>query len=773
MADDDYTEEPAAESETPGEEAPEAPALDVAPPDEKSNLAAFLTDDEAKKYVRRCIDRYQRDLASREPRMRRLKELQERYAMMAAPKSFPWTGAANIRTPTVAGPTLQIQARLFDMLCPASGDLFSVVPATSDEQDYAHLGESFGNTYLRYHMPQYEQGMDFLIHEVCLFGSGFRRTIGDTYLRKVTSDTVGIEDFVVSAGHRSRDPSLSDVEFYTYVHRVSVAEIKAMGDGPGAPYVNTDKIKEEVNADTQASALQTAIVKQQGTDVDEEFEPHQVLECHCRYELPNAPGRNPAFDGKRHWLVVYIDWPSETILRMSLREEDDPDDVRRFERGQKKLAEYEQQLAQAQAAAELIAMGPRPQVGPDGMPIMDPMTGAPIMQPAAPPPPMPGPPPPMPPPVRKRQVCWFTHYRCFESGGFYGLGYGDILLGLAMAKDTILNQHVDGMTLKNAKPAFMNRNLKMQRGNVSVRPGEFIEVDIPVGAKLSEALMFVDPPDNDPSTVSLVQMLDGMSDILAGSADMMSGQVPGSNQAATSIQIFAEQAMTPITVLGRRLTNCLKHELYKVWRCFAVFLEDDEIQDIVREAGNPITENVTRAMFAPNARLIPTADPRLKSQRAKEFQDLMGFVMNSPVLAQNPASIRKLAELGLKLFPDGAQFAQLLPPDQPHPPPPPPMKPYWEEEAGYLNGQPSQVHPDDNDDEHIQGHMMGTPAEGMLPKPMRDAKEQHVRDHHAAKIRKGMGPIEQQKAALLGPSGEGPSPMAGPGGDQLAGGLPS
>ena len=69
-----------------------------------------------------------------------------------------------------------------------------------------------------------------------------------------------------------------------------------------------------------------------------------------------------------------------------------------------------------------------------------------------------------------------------EADGFYGLGYGDLLYGLCLAENTILNQHIDGVTLKNAKPMFMSRSLRMKRGEINVQPGSAIEVDALLGA---------------------------------------------------------------------------------------------------------------------------------------------------------------------------------------------------------------------------------------------------------------------------------------------------
>src|ERR1041385_8832895 len=154
------------------------------------------------------------------------------------------------------------------------------------------------------------QGMDDTLHQMCLYGSGFRRTIFDGYEKKGRSDWIPIEDFVVAYGQRSQDPSMSDVPRYSMVHYMSLADIEAYGDE--GIFVNTKDIRKTPN-NTERSEFAERARKIDGVFPNDEDEdaPRKVIEQHCRIKLPNEPGRHPAFDGKTHYVVVTVDSGSE------------------------------------------------------------------------------------------------------------------------------------------------------------------------------------------------------------------------------------------------------------------------------------------------------------------------------------------------------------------------------------------------------------------------------------------------------------------------------
>jgi hypothetical protein len=647
--------------------------------------------------------------------MQQITRLQKMYALIHEKKSIPWANCANVKTPSLTGPVLQIQARLYDMLWPATGKVFNVIPATMEDQQFSHASEQFANSYVRYKMPYMSQGISSVLHGKCLYGSAFRRTNWDPYEMRVVSDTIPIDDFVVRNSRPSKDPSLTDIYRYTEVQYLSGYEIRQNGER--GLYVQTDMLKEGAKVDrTEFREMADRIdgASQDDDEQDDDYSVRQMLFQHCTWKLPNQPEKHPALDGKEHYVHVLVDAYTGVVLRMSLREEDDPDDKRRYDREMQKLqAEQAAMVPMPPAAPPAQDMTAPPM--PGAMDSTMPGVAAPNLQPpegqtaapgasVMPPAPMSFPPLDprlLPRPVRKRQIPFYTHYKCFESDGFYGLGYGDLLYGLVTATNTVINQWIDGMALKNAKPAFMSRQSRMARGTINIGPGQFNEIDVPMGS-IKDAITFIDPPQADPGTVPLIRMLDGMRDVIAGNSDLMSGQAPGSNQTKAGMQILNEQMMAPITVLARQTKEEFRHELTKIWRCWGVFLEDQDVVDVVSDTGQPTRIPIGKWMFTPSVHLVPASDPRMKSQRLEDLQGLTGFIMGLPAIAQNPAVggpiMMKLAEMVFNVYPDGGALIPLL---QPPPPPPPQPMSQLEENVGFLRGQDHPVHPADNDEEHL------------------------------------------------------------------------
>src|SRR6185295_13297494 len=128
--------------------------------------------------------------------------------------------------PVLTTAELQIQGRLYDMVWPANGKVMLCNPTGLHDIDRATTAELFANTYIRRKMPEMGQGLDDTIHQVCIYGSAFRRTYWNAYEGRVCSDWIAIEDFVVAHSQRSQDPSMRDVPRYTMVQHLTYYDIE-------------------------------------------------------------------------------------------------------------------------------------------------------------------------------------------------------------------------------------------------------------------------------------------------------------------------------------------------------------------------------------------------------------------------------------------------------------------------------------------------------------------------------------------------------------------
>lgn len=727
-------------------------------PDEAVNLCKLFKPEELKNMAVKCIDDYDSDVRSRSGRMKKLREYTELYASLLKAKNFPFQNCANVNLPTLTGPCLQVHARLYDMVWPANGKVFSSTATSLGDTFRANVTEKFGNSYIRHKMPEMGTGLDDTMAQVVIYGSAFRRTYWNGYEGRVASDYIPMEDFVVAHSVRSQDPSMRDVARYTMVQHLTIFDLEMYAHQ--GVFENVNGLRAE-DVDLKTSDLQATVDKIDGvsaaTEATDEDKPRQVLEQHRLWRLPDRKGKNPAFDGRPHPVMITIDETSKRVLRIVLREEDDPADLKRFQKEQQEYQQFQimQQAYDQQSAIISRVMTVADQLGkeiPAEVEAQMPQAPMPVEEPR---------------PMRKREICFFTHYRAFPSEGFYGLGFGDFIGPLAKAVNIMVNQHIDGVTLRNAKPGFMSRQLRMQRGPINVSPGALNEIDGPLEA-VKNGIWFMDPPLNDPTTMPLAQMIIAQGDKVAGSGDLMSGSTSGANRTAKEIQVLNSQVMMQITVLSRRTKESFKHELDKIWRCWGVFLPDQEIVDVVTESGEPEQIPVSRSMFIPDAHVQPTADPRMKFEKIEDQNVLYQLVLNNPFLMQSPQApvlMRAVTEDLLRAH--GAEKLIPLMPQIPPPPPPPAPKAPFEEAAGWLRGQDNPPHPDDNDAEHLadHAHFLGSAEGAALDKPGRDMAERHVRHHVAQKIEKTKG----GPPGGMPPVGRGPPPQPGMGGPPPAG----
>jgi hypothetical protein len=194
----------------------------VAVKDEIRNLASELTDKERDQLAATVVRDFESDLKSRSGREKKWKEATELYSAMLKPKSHPWQGCANVNLNVLSYTSLQVHARLFDMIWPDNGKVIYSAPSSVDDFGRAAATELFANSYLRTKMTEMAQGLDDSLAQLVIYGSTFRRTAWDAYLDRARTDWIPVEDFVVAQEFRSQDPSMRDVPRYTYVTQPTV-----------------------------------------------------------------------------------------------------------------------------------------------------------------------------------------------------------------------------------------------------------------------------------------------------------------------------------------------------------------------------------------------------------------------------------------------------------------------------------------------------------------------------------------------------------------------
>ncbi len=272
--------------------------------------------------------------------------------------------------------------------------------------------------------------------------------------------------------------------------------------------------------------------------------------------------------------------------------------------------------------------------------------------------------------VRINPVQYFTAYPFIPdpAGGFYGIGFGQILLPLNKTINTILNQLIDSGTLANMQGGFFGRGIRFKNGKVTPKPGEWIPLEATGGASLKENIMPF--PFKEPSNV-LFQLLGLMLEAgkeLSSVSDAMQGNEQAQNVPATTILALIEQGQKVFGAIQKRLYRAFKQEFEKLYRLNALYLNQSRYNFGAVSSNPPTAEDYKTAQFD----VRPVADPTVSSeaQRMARIQAMMQAMPMLPPGGQQAALVLYFRALQFS-DPD---IQALLPMPDPNAPPPPEMQ---------------------------------------------------------------------------------------------------
>ena len=202
---------------------------------------------------------------------------------------------------------------------------------------------------------------------------------------------------------------------------------------------------------------------------------------------------------------------------------------------------------------------------------------------------------------------YFTRYIFMPSidGGFYGMGFGSLLMSTNSAINTLINQLLDAGTLSNRQSGFLGRGLKLGRGkSIQLKSGEWKHVEV-TGDDLKKNVFPM--PVREPSSV-LFQLLGLLIDCgkeLAGMTEILAGNSPGANVPAESVLALIEQGLQVYSAVHKRLYRAQYKEFNKLRRLNALYLDQMTYSTVLDDE----TANI-QADFATNDfDIVPVADP--------------------------------------------------------------------------------------------------------------------------------------------------------------------
>ena len=233
--------------------------------------------------------------------------------------------------------------------------------------------------------------------------------------------------------------------------------------------------------------------------------------------------------------------------------------------------------------------------------------------------------------IKIKPEQYFTRYIFMPSidGGFYGMGFGSLLMSGNSAINTIINQLLDAGTLSNRQNGFLGRGLKLGRGkSIQLRSGEWKPVDV-TGDDLRKNVFPMPVREPSGTLFQLLGLLIESGKELAGMTEILAGNSPGANVPAESVLALIEQGLQVYSAVHKRIFRANYKEFQKIKRLNALYLDQMTYGTVMDDP-----EAVVQADFASaDYDVVPVADPNnttmmQRLMKAKAMLELRGQGLN-------------------------------------------------------------------------------------------------------------------------------------------------
>jgi hypothetical protein len=283
----------------------------------------------------------------------------------------------------------------------------------------------------------------------------------------------------------------------------------------------------------------------------------------------------------------------------------------------------------------------------------------------------------------------FVQYTYAPGFGAYGMGFVHLIGGYARAGTSLIRQLVDAGTLANLPGGLKSRGMRILGDDTPIEPGEFRDVDIPVGTVRDNIMPL---PYKEPSAV-LAGLLEKITDDgrrVAGSGDLKISDMSAQAPVGTTLALL-ERQLKIMSAVQARVHASLRME----FKLLKQIIRDDMPPDYsyVPEGGNPRAKQADYDLV----QVLPVSDPNAATmaQRIMQYQAAMQMAQQAPQIYDQAYLHRQMLEvLGIK------NAEKLVPLDEDQKPRDP-----VSENMSFLTGKPAKAFLHQDHNAHIATHM--------------------------------------------------------------------
>lgn len=187
--------------------------------------------------------------------------------------------------------------------------------------------------------------------------------------------------------------------------------------------------------------------------------------------------------------------------------------------------------------------------------------------------------------VHIRRWMPFVHFYFLPDpeGGFYGLGFGQLLQPLMAVINTAINQLMDAGTAAAAGGGFIGSGVRLQGAGQTTtlrfQPGEYKYVNSS-GAQLREAIWERTIPQPSPVLFQLLDLILGAAKDVASIKDVLSGDTPANAPVGTTLALI-EQGLQSFAAIYKRVYRSEKAEFKAIYDCQARWGSQEEYAELL------------------------------------------------------------------------------------------------------------------------------------------------------------------------------------------------
>ena len=558
-----------------------------------ANIAERLSEEELTDYGIKAVDGFSADISTRSDWESRNAKAIKLALQLAEKKTFPWTGASNVKFPLVTIAALQFLARISSL---TSGRQLAKLETWGIDHDgkKSQRADRIG-THMSYQLL--EQNRNWLDDDeqakfsASLLGSAIKKTFHDGVETINRSEYVPLMDFVVD--YFCKD--LLKAQRATHLQRMfpnTVEENTRMG-----LFVKMWDDESEAPATTPQGPNQLEVASDEvnglNRQAQDRLRPYDILEQHCWLDLDD--------DGYQEPYTMFVRLDTKQVLRIVARYFDQGDVYRANDAAIRKLEAKAKEETSPAARSVLEKEAQKLEDSPSNKII------------------------------RIVPTTYFTRYLFIPSpdGGFYGLGLGALLGPTNAAVDSIINQIIDAGTMLTTSGGFLGRGVKIKSGKQTFDPFEWKPVD---GSGDDLRKNIVPLPVNAPPDImfQLLGLLISYGEKIGSATDVMTGVNPGQNTPAETSRNTLEQGMMLFSGIYKRMYRGFTEELSKLYTLNKWYIKQSADFAELTTGDSPL---IMEDDYDSNGyRIYPSADPTAVSPSQKQSKAKVAF----DVMTHNP-----------------------------------------------------------------------------------------------------------------------------------------